>query len=235
MEGFTGFPKGEGKLCVISIPELFFSELLPIIDDLFELKVTLHCLWLIGQKQGEMRHVTLTELLFDAILTRGLKDEELPAAEALTMGLERAVARGTLLQVTVGHVDRPDEMWYFLNSERGRAAVARIARGEWAPEGDEPIHLEARRPNIFNFYEQNMGTISPLLADELQDAERTYPPEWIEDAFRIAAGNNVRRWAYVRSILERWAHEGRGRRRSTDSKEARRGYIQGDYADHIKH
>jgi len=74
------------------------------------------------------------------------------------------------------------------------------------------VRLQARRPNIFNLYEQNMGMLQPLLAEELMEAEQAYPPEWIEEAFRIAVANNVRRWAYVRSILERWAREGRGSR-----------------------
>jgi DnaD/phage-associated family protein len=75
------------------------------------------------------------------------------------------------------------------------------------------VQLSARRPNIYLLYEQNMGLIhSRILAEELREAEETYPEEWIEEAFRIAVGNNVRRWAYVRRILERWAEEGRGER-----------------------
>ena len=68
--------------------------------------------------------------------------------------------------------------------------------------------------------------LTPLLAEELKDAEREYPADWIKDAFRIAVGNNVRRWNYVRGILERWRREGRGERR--DDKEARRRYAEYD-------
>ena len=213
MQGFSGFP--DGKLKVTPLPELFFSDLLPIVDDLFELKVTLHCLWLIQQKQGAMRHVTLSELAQDSVLMRGLQDAHLSAQEALREGIERAVARGTLLQITVQRPAQADETWYFVNGERGRAAVSRIERGEWVPDDRDregSVRLQARRPNIFNLYEQNMGMLQPLLAEELMEAEQAYPPEWIEEAFRIAVANNVRRWAYVRSILERWAREGRGSR-----------------------
>jgi DnaD/phage-associated family protein len=221
MEGFTGFP--DGKLELVRLPDQFFSELLPIIDDLFELKVTLHCLWLIQQKQGDVRYITTSELMADEVLMRGLQDANLSAKETLMEGLELAVARGTLLQVTAQRADGADENWYFVNGERGRAAVARIERGEWTPNGDdEPVFLQARRPNIFVLYEQNIGTLPPLMAEELKDAEQEYPADWIEDAFRIALSNNARRWAYVRSILERWAREGRGKRR--DDKEARKRY-----------
>ena len=229
MEGFPGFP--EGGLKVIPLPELFFSELLPIIDDLFELKVTLYCFWLLHHKRGDVRHVTSAELQKDAILMRSLPD-----ADVLRESLERAVARGTLLQVTAQRPNRADETWYFLNSERGREAVAHIERGEWVPEDDAgPVRLHARRPNIFNLYEQNIGTIQPLLAEELKDAEQTYPPEWIEEAFRIAVANNARGWAYVRTILQRWAREGRRGRRGGDARARRRRYTESEYANSIEH
>ena len=40
-------------------------------------------------------------------------------------------------------------------------------------------------------------------------AEATSPAAWIHDAFQIAVQNNARRWRYVKSILERWAAEGK--------------------------
>ena len=53
-----------------------------------------------------------------------------------------------------------------------------------------------------------LGGISPLVADELAEVERQYPPEWLEAAFREAAAQNARSWRYVSRILERWAVEG---------------------------
>jgi len=213
MDRFPGFP--EGKLKLTPVPETFFADLLPLIDNLLELKTTLHCLWLLHEKTGEMRHVTMHELEQDTVLMRGLEIADRShrsARDALQEGLERTVARGTLLQVNLRQAGQADEALYFLNSESGRAAVTRAERGEWTPtEEGAPIRLEALRPNIFNLYEQNFGLIqSPLLVEQLKDAERTYPPTWIEEAFRIAVGNNARRWSYVRSILERWAREGKG-------------------------
>jgi DNA replication protein len=226
MDGFSGFP--DGNLKVTPVPEVFFHELLPLIDDLAELKLTLHCLWLYRQPGREAPYVTAEELLGDELLGRSLlaaappqhaqgryTTEESRAREILRQALEYAVARGTLLQLSAQDSEGRPRSWYFLNSESGRAAIARVQRGEWAPpEAQGMQQLSARRPNIYNLYEQNLGMIhSPLLAEELLDAEQTYPGEWIEEAFRIAVTNNVRRWVYVRRILERWADEGRGEQR----------------------
>ena len=65
------------------------------------------------------------------------------------------------------------------------------------------------RPNIFVLYEQNIGLLSPLIADELRDAADRYPEEWIESAFREAVQHNKRKWSYIRAILRRWEAEGR--------------------------
>lgn len=246
MEGFTGFP--DGKLKVTPVPELFFSELLPLIDDLAELKVTLHCLWLYRHAERTAPYLTAEELVADELLQRSLlaagpsqpqalgrhTTEESRARDILQQALERAVARGTLIQVSAQDEQGRQRAWYFLNSESGRAAVERVQRGEWAPPGAEGVQqLAARRPNIYSLYEQNLGMIhSPLLAEELLDAEQTYPAEWIEEAFRIAVTNNVRRWVYVRRILERWASEGRSERPAV--REKRSPYNTSGYEGWIK-
>lgn len=64
------------------------------------------------------------------------------------------------------------------------------------------------RPNIFGIYESVIGSIPQFIVDELTDAEKENPPEWIEDAFREAAAHNKRNWAYVRAILKNWKNNG---------------------------
>lgn len=64
--------------------------------------------------------------------------------------------------------------------------------------------------NIFTLYHQNIGELTPLLADDLRDAEKTFPNEWFEDAFKEAVAHNARNWKYVLAILKRWKEKGRG-------------------------
>ena len=208
MKGFSGFPTG--KLRLTQIPNLFFSDLLPIIDNMAELKVTLYAFWALNQKEGKVRYMRLTDFLNDTEFVKGLGPTLDLATEALLDGIERAVARGTFLHVNVESADGKMDL-YFMNTEKGRTAVAGISTGEWrpTPSDDEPITLLIERPNVFVLYEQNIGALTPLIADELRDAEQTYPIGWIEEAIQKAVENNVRKWRYVVSILERWRQEGK--------------------------
>ena len=69
--------------------------------------------------------------------------------------------------------------------------------------------IEVERPTIFLLYEQNVGLLTPLVAEELREAEERYPAEWIEEAFRLAIQQNKRKWSYIRAILKRWETEGK--------------------------
>jgi DnaD/phage-associated family protein len=207
MDKFQGFPASE--IAFISVPDLFFSGLLPLMDNLPELKVTLHMIWL-RQRQGRQA-VTRAELEADETLARGLASLGDDPAALLEEGLARAVERGTLLHNLVSSASGTHAV-YLLNSEGGRQALAAIQAGQLGIQGERVVDRPAveARPNIFELYENNIGLLSPILTDELREAETSYPAEWIEDAFRIAAANNVRKWRYVQAVLERWATKGRG-------------------------
>ncbi|HEX8684736.1 MAG TPA: DnaD domain protein [Ardenticatenaceae bacterium] len=210
MKGFPGFPGGAVRFT--AVPDLFWAELLPQIDDLAELKVTMHCIWRLYRKRGELRYLSHQELLQDDVLMEGLRMPGVPPQRVLEDALARAVTRGSLLRLDV-MVEGEAERWYFVNTERARHLINQIREGALLPETmaqpAEPVPLPQERPNIFALYEQNVGLLQPIIAEELREAERDYPLDWLEDAFQVAAERNVRNWRYIRSILERWAQEGR--------------------------
>jgi len=221
-----GFPSG--KVHLTPIPEPFFSELLPEIDHLGEMKVILYAIWFLDRLEAPVRYVTFSDFAGEERLVKGL------GSEGLVDALERAVQRGTLLRVQMGGTG---EEFYFLNTPRGRAAVQAIQNGEWRPalEPHPPVSLEVERPNIFRLYEENIGPLTPMVADMLRDAEQTYRSEWIEEAVRIAVQNNVRRWKYVEAILHSWQEEGHDGANRRDSEKDRRRYVEGEFADYIEH
>lgn len=219
MKVFSGFSEKRSR--ILRLPESVITELVPIVDDLDELKVTLHVLYRLQQARGPVRYVSQRELLADPILLRGLA-----SPTAIRQAIDRAVERGTFLQAEVDLNGHPDVI-YLANSPHGRATLEALRRGEPLPTtAPEP------RPNIFDLYEQNIGPLTPLIAEELKEAEKTYPAPWIEDAFREAVALNRRNWKYIRAILERMYAEGRTDEERRRGAEDRRRYIEGEHVRH---
>lgn len=63
--------------------------------------------------------------------------------------------------------------------------------------------------NIFALYESNIGVLTSIMADTLQEAEKEYPTDWIFDAVKLAVENNKRNWKYCEAILKRWKADGK--------------------------
>ncbi len=210
---FEGFSGKEG---FTQLPNEFFRGLLREVDDLDELKVTLYALWRVANMEGAAHP------LWERDFAEGLD------AEVVELGLEKCVLRGSLLKVTVESEDV-----YFLNSPRGRASAEAARERSWIPSKENSAPPLAR-PNIYQLYEENIGPLTPIIADTLKDAENEYPTEKIEEAFALAVKANARKWSYVEAILKRWKEEGYGKkqdRRHTEKDRSR--YVEGDYADFI--
>lgn len=221
MPGFKGF--SEGKAHLVPIPGSFFTDYLPLADDLDELKAALYVLWRTDRIEGAFRYLRSADFRDDAeqLQALGLTEARLKAA------LEGAIAHGILLEAQV-ETPQGVERLVFINGPRGRAAIQAIQRGEWTglDEADAPRLIVAELPNIFRLYEENIGPLTPIIADELRLAEDDYPAEWIAEALKLAVENNKRNWRYVAAILARWKEEGRHEQRKDrrDTEKTRRKY-----------
>jgi len=230
-KGFAGFTPGQIRST--SIPSSFFSDLLPAIDHLGELKVTLYALWSLAHSEAEFPYLTRQQMIEDRLLMEGFDRSPSSAEEILDDSLERSVARGSLLKASL-QLEQGPQALYFFNDPQGQAALSALENGSWRPSGEPeaPVELRIERPNIFNLYEQNIGPLTPMIAERLRDAEQTYPQSWIEDAIRIGVENNVRKWRYVEAILEDWLTSGKREREDRgDTEKTRRRYRQGEFAD----
>ena len=207
MTQFQGFPSG-GNVQYTAIPNVFFSGLLPQITEVAELKTILYIMATLYTKKGSPRFIAHHELLENATLMQGIGNSE----EKLRGALKLAVDHGALLSLRVEKEGTSQDI-YFLNDDSSRQAAEKIQSGELklaglkvgvpAPVAAEPL------PDIFTVYEQNIGILTPMIADELRDAERLYPPEWIRDAIKEAVSYNKRNIKYITKILENWSVEGR--------------------------
>ena len=219
MNKFKGFTDSE---TFTQLPDGFFHHLLKEIQGVDELKVTAFFLWRIEHMDGPFRALCETDFY--------AKDLGL-SAEETRRGLEKAVERGSILKST-----HEADVFYFLNSPRGRAAAEAFAKGQWRESARILSAPPVERPNVFKLYEENIGPLTPLIADALKDAEELYDPAWIADAIEVAVKNNKRNWKYCEAILKRWKEEGRAEKQDRrDTEKDRRKYVEGDYSDFIEH
>ena len=209
---FDGFPR---NVRATPVPDPFFNSLLEEIEDPAELKVTLRLIWLLGQKRGSPRYVSGSDLLNDPTLLRGLKSLGGDPRDRIRQGLNLALTRGTILrrEDMAGNA----EGIFLLNSEENRHRLAGFKPsvetlppgGNYSEATDLPATGPGGLPSIYDLYENNIGTIGPLMGQQLAEAEDRYPPQWIEEAFKIATFENKRSWSYISAILRRWAAQGR--------------------------
>ncbi len=207
MMPFNGFP---ARMRYTSVPNLFFSALLPEMNDLAELKTVLHIFWVLYNKRGYPRFTSYSELAGSASLMAGIR-----TVESLREALALVVKRGAILHLAVEKEGSPEDI-YLLNTESDRNALARIRSGELALPGLKnipqacPPPEENERRDIFSLYEENIGMLTPMLAEELREAAKLYPEKWVQDAIREAVSRNKRSWRYISRILESWSAEGKG-------------------------
>ena len=210
-EQFEGFDVSENALT--SIPNDFFRTVMPVIQDANLLKLCLYLLWKANMVGDYHISFSAEGILLDKIFSDGLAGDSNDRPALIDALLQQAVEKNILL---VWQSDQHAQGRYFINCQDGQVALKQASLGARSSH----ITLDQIKPNIYKVYEENIGPLTPLIADMLRDAEAAYPAEWIKEAMEIAVENNVRRWRYVESILDRWKKEGRNgtdrRRDKTD-------------------
>lgn len=229
-EGFAGISRST------VIPNVFFSAVLPRMrgtDDLLAFLWLARC---VQDQRGEARFATAEQIwaldgasaAFDAMGS---------GFDGLVTGLDACVELGAALAMQL-RGSAGEQVVYLVNNPGSRRTVARARSGEvrLLPETVAvPIAVETR-PTIFRLYEENVGTITPLVGERLVTASETYPAPWIQEAFQLAVEMNVRNWRYIERILQRWTEEGRNEGTENDSLEDRkRRYLGGDLGHIVRY
>jgi len=201
---------------------------MPQILDVTELKVTMSIFHLLSHKREYPPFVTYEELLSQTVSMPGIDEE------ATHHALDLATNRGSILRLNL-NIDGKWAEAYFANIECDREAINTIEHSG-VSTGKEGTGQALQRFNIFALYEQNIGVITPMIAEELKEAEKLYPAQWIEEALKEAVMLNKRSWKYVARILERWTSEGKdsGAYRQGIKKGSPDKYIQGKYGHLVK-
>ena len=217
------FPRG---VQFTPVPNPMLANLLEEITDIAELKVTLRVIWALHRKKTPLPYVTARELYEDRSVAAMLGSHGAQLEAAVDTALKLAVQRGTLLNVPSGD---GSESRFLLNTEPIRAALVRkgvtipVQAERTAGPGVETQQADSHpelHQGVFRVYEENIGTMSPLIAESITTALQEHPESDVIDAIRVAVEANARSWKYVKAVLQRWAVDGRDRR-DTDGKPER--------------
>jgi DNA replication protein len=202
---FKGFP---ARMQFTPVPNIVFSSLFPQITDIVELKVLFHVFEILYPKKGNVKYFTISELLARAGQIGGPESHP----EKITGALQSLIKKGAIIPFSMTRNGAAEEI-YLLNNQTNKLNLERIQSGEISlPElkPEKPILVALPEPSdIFSLYEQNIGMLTPLIADELKEAGKQYPENWIKDAIKEAAESNKRNWKYIAWILAHWSTEGK--------------------------
>jgi DnaD/phage-associated family protein len=201
----------------VAVPHSFFTDVLPQLTDTAEIQVSLAMFRLTHEAGGIDNPIAEPTIVRDRPLREALRVMGSPREPDIRIatGLDLAVGRGTFCRFTAED-GRHRDTWYYVNTPANQALVAAMSRGAIPPpiavwRGEQPPAVSPERPNVFRLYEQNIGVLTPLIADHLIDALETYPRDWIEEAISESVSYNRRSWRYIQRILEGWSANGRGR------------------------
>lgn len=65
------------------------------------------------------------------------------------------------------------------------------------------------RGDAIKIYQNEIGIMSSTILQLVLDDIKTYSEDWVVEAIQEAARNNVRKYVYVQSILQRWGKDGK--------------------------
>lgn len=199
----------------VPIPRSFFERHLSRIRDLAALKLLLTLYRLTDELDPDAPFVAEEAIFADRELAGGIRfaGSNRDPIEDLRHAIDVLVAHDAVVRVCVEDGET-ESFWLMRKEPEHQQLLNSYLRGERAfpyhgPTAAHP-RIVVERPNVFRLYEQNIGVITPLIADQLVEAIELYPDGWIEDAINEAVSLNRRNWRYIQRILQRWATEGRG-------------------------
>ncbi|MGE3799247.1 MAG: DnaD domain-containing protein [Thermomicrobiales bacterium] len=132
------------------------------------------------------------------------------ATSKILRALNRAVRRGALVRTWIGDSDA--RRTRYLLPANGEAPAERNRTMEAV---DQPADGTVRQyhptgPAVFTAYEDAIGLLTPLIADQIQQSLERYPAGQILDAMREAVRTNRRNWRSIQRILQNWTESGGG-------------------------
>ena len=206
-----GFPRG---VQFTPVPNPLLASLLEEIDSLDELKVVLRTIHGLHKQRKVPASISFSELYSDRTVAAMLSASGSELEGLVDSAIESASDRGILLVLDGGNGQNS----IYLNTEPVKRALVRQgidisnksanASAKAAETWPDAVAALPKQDAV-TFYEQNIGAMTPIVADNLHAALEEHPEDEVRLAIRKAAEANARSWNYIAAILRRWATEGR--------------------------
>jgi DnaD/phage-associated family protein len=181
-----------------SFPIEILTKVLKKIENIETIKFLIFTLYRFQAENLKIQFFTKSQIESSNSLSEILAD-----IKKLDIILKELVELGVFISIETNYKNKKEQL-YFLNNARNRAAIRAIETGEWLPKSNVEEITFVNRPNIYQLYEDNIGALTPIIAELLDEAEKEYSYPWIEEAFKLAVKKDARNWAYVEAILKRW-------------------------------
>ncbi|WP_243526197.1 DnaD domain-containing protein [Bacillus pseudomycoides] len=145
--------------------------------------------------QNWLRYNPITNTNVEKCVLRELKTVK--SKEFVHMFLQRCLEEELSIPLLLEHFGMPCE----LSEMIPQASIESY-------EEDEEVEETEPGGGVFMFYEQNFGSLSPYVADELSEWMADLSEELVLKALQISYENNKRTLAYVKGILRDWHGKG---------------------------
>ncbi|MBX3069947.1 MAG: DnaD domain protein [Thermomicrobiales bacterium] len=193
---------------MVCIPAAWFDAFILSAGSQDEAIVLAACMRMCRDEQGVLVVEEHDLLSNDALIAGVGSTGSQTATSKILRALNRAVRRGALVRMWVGEGDAQRTRYALpvVSAEQKRQATA-VA--DDPDDGARVRSYDPTAPSVFTAYEDAIGMLTPLVADQIQQALERHPAEQLLDAIREAVRVNRRSWRYIQHILQNWSGPGR--------------------------
>ena len=184
------------------VPNPLLSGILESMNSLDELKVVLRAIW-ISHSKGLWQAVTKAELCSDKTVAKMLNASGKELEERVQRALDDAQSKAIFITYGTGA-----DQAYLLNTYYNRQQLMRTNTPSQEPGNEhdvlptiESADLIPAERNAFTAYEENIGPLTPMIADALRDMLTRHSDYEIVKAINDAVLANARNWRYISAIL----------------------------------
>jgi DNA replication protein len=201
-----------GNRDAICIPRVYFDEVLTHATSYDELQILLAAIRLMMIAGSEPATIDEEAIMRDARLNAVLSTTATSQSSTsrIIRALNQSVVRGALVRSSRMEGNR-QSIVYQLAGE-GQPVADSESQLMDAFDGDSSAPLSPHNPqaaSVYTAYEDNIGMLTPLVADQIRLALELYPASWVHEAIGEAVAYNRRQWRYIQRVLQNWSADGR--------------------------